>query len=1100
MPGLKYYASNRLEVLVGQLAEVTSTPLGSPLAKEIILVQSRGMARWVSLQLAQITDICMNCEFPFPRGFIAGILKEFFPEADLEKEFTAEAMTWRINSLLPELVGREAFATVLTYLADDDGLKRFQLSQKVANLFDQYLVYRPEMLMRWQRNEVESNRKETGWQAELWKALIGKNDPLHLGMINERLERQMLSASRNLPERISIFGISSLPPLHLRVLFSLARHCEVHMFEVNPSQEYYGQDISPKYLAKLVKGFSQAQREQFARQTGNPLLSSLGKLNRDSIEVRLELDERMDSVVQEQPTQFIDPEGSRMLDLIQSDLLHARGAVEGAEKRPITADDHSVRIHSCHSPVRELEVLYDQLLELFESDPSLKPRDILVMAPDIDRYAPFIEAVFGFPEEAARKIPFSVADRRPTSSSPVIETFLALLALPGSRFTAPEILSLLDRKSVRERFGFEDQEIQLIQQWIAGANIRWGIDGAHRSELDLPDLEANTWRAGIKRLLLGYAMAGANCTLFENIMPYDEIEGGSSEVLGRFITAVEALFDVATGLSKERKASEWAGQFEALIEQFFPPDADGPSRFGGPGGSGGLQEIRVALDQLRQIAGDPLVGFHIIRYYLSQLLDQSEQRGGFLTGCVTFCALQPMRSIPSRVIALIGMGDQNFPRPTQTPGFDLMACERKCGDRSPREDDRYTFLEAILSARDRLYLSYVGHSIVDNAEIPPSVLVSELIDYIANGFEFPSGRTAPEFLLTEHRLHAFSPRYFDGQHPGLFSYSLANARAAEAARIASPVRMTSPDFFGKAIPPPDQEMRRVGLRSLIEFFANPSKYFIRRRLGMRFEHDDEIFLDVEPFNLGSLESYGIKQELVSHGLARRNFGADELAARGLLPLGEIGKATFQSYKRQADTFRKQVELELGGETPPEPLLIDIPIDDFRITGEIDSLYGVRKIQFRCAKLKPKDQLNAWITHLALCAVGSPDTCQTVLIGSDETVRFGPVQNARELLAKLLAIYWKGLERPLPFFPASALEYATVVSAPDGDPKNAALGKAGQKWNGSDYTGGGEKNDENFAFCFEVRTGLEKRDPLDGEFEGLAMEVFGPMLLARAKTQ
>ena len=422
--------------------------------------------------------------------------------------------------------------------------------------------------------------------------------------------------------------------------------------------------------------------------TGNPLLTSLGRLNRDFTEVRLELDERAGFVMREQPAQFVEPAGKGMLRTLQSDILHARNRGDPENpKEEVNADDDSIQIHACHSPMREIEVLYDHLLERFEQDPTLKPRDILVMTPDIEKYGPFIQTVFEYPEDGRRFIPFSVADRRPRNTSPTIETFLSLLALPGGRCTASEIFSLLDRTPIRRRFEFTDEDMTLIRQWITESGIRWGIDAAQRKALQLPELDANTWRTGLQRCLLGYAMAGHNQTMFEGIMPYDEVEGGGAEVLGRFVSALEALFSLAVELPAARQFSEWPDALGGVIDQFFLADAAKDIA--------DLRVIRMALDQLRRSAelmgGDQMAGFRVARYHLQQLLDQGEQRGGFLTGGVTFCALQPMRSIPARIICLVGMGDQDFPRPSQAPGFDLMAHHRKCGDRSTRDDDRYTF-------------------------------------------------------------------------------------------------------------------------------------------------------------------------------------------------------------------------------------------------------------------------------------------------------------------------------------------------------------------------------------------------------------------------
>jgi exodeoxyribonuclease V gamma subunit len=1081
MPSLKFYTSNRLEQLAKQLTAAMGAPLGDPLAREVIVVQSRGMARWLSLQIAQIFNICMNCEFPFPRALIGRTLRAFFPKMAAEEEFSVEVMTWRINRLLPSLVPRKEFALVSNYLDQDGGLKAFQLSEKVARLFDQYLVYRPEMLMRWERD-----RQENDWQAILWRMLTGEDMPMHLARIHESLsERMALRPPESwLPERVSIFGVSSLPPLYLRVFIELSRHCEVHLFSLDPSREYHGQDLSPKMKAKLLRRFANGGRSvsEDDLPIGNPLLTSLGRLNRDFTEVRLELDELAGFVTHEQPEQFVEPDGKDVLSLVQSDVLHAhnRGDRENPKKE-VAASDGSIQIHACHSPMREIEVLYDHLLERFEQDPTLKPRDIIVMTPDIEKCGPFIHAVFAYPEESQRFIPFSVADRRPRTDSLIIEAFLSLLALPGSRCTAPEIFSLLERTPIRQRFAFTDEDMTLIRQWITESGIRWGINAAHRKSFHLPELDGNTWLAGLKRFLLGYAMAGKNQTMFEGIMPYDEVEGGSVEVLGRFVSALEALFKLALELPTTRSLGEWPVRLGAVIDQFFLADeAEDVSD---------LRVVRMALDQMRRtaelIGGDQKVEFRVMRYHLEQLLDHGEQRGGFLTGGVTFCALQPMRSIPARVICLVGMGDQDFPRRSTGPGFDRMARNRKCGDRSARDDDRYTFLEALLSARERLYLSYVGRSAINNEEIPPSSLVSELLDYLDQACVFPDDKSAREWMVNDHRLHAFSPRYFERKTQRLFSYSEANAAASRNLRAISDKLPTS--FFAELLAEPGQEARRVELNSLIDFFANPVKHFIRRRLGLRFEQEEDALEENEPFELSELEQYPLKQELVARALAHREVTQGEFAARGVLPLGEIGTVHFGTLLSAAEVFRNAVEPELRDQEADEPVLVDLRIDPFSITGPIESIYGGRIVHFRCALLKPQDRLRAWINHLVKCAADFSAARETVLIGIDEVVKFSPLKEAPAILAKLLEIYWSGFSRVLPFFPASALAYANAALFPSANAKSSPLDKARWNWNGSKWTGEGEKRDRYYSFSF-----LD-RDPLDEEFTMLALEVFEPML-------
>ena len=631
MAGLKLYTSNQLEKLAESLAGALEKPWGTPFANEVVVVQSRGMARWVSMQIAGQSGICMNFEFPFPRAFVERTLRAFFPDMAGEVEFSADVLAWKIDALLPALAKKREFALVRNYLEGGDGLKGFQLAEKIAYLFDQYLVYRPEMILQWERGE---SPKE--WQAILWRELMGARPAMHLAAMSGMLGKQMAAApdaaaGGALPGRVSIFGISSVPPLYMQVFYELARHCEVNFFALHPSQEYYGHDISPRQKARItgrMKGDGiKIPEDEFP--AGNPLLTSLGRLNRDFVELQMEADERAGFVTHEQPEQFVESAGRDMLAVVQGDILHARcrGDAENPRKK-VTAGDQSIQVHSCHSPMREVETLYDRLLDLFNRDPSLMPRDIIVMTPDIEKYAPFIGSVFAFPEERGRYIPHSVTDRRPRNDSPTVETFLSLLELPGSRCTATEIFSLLDRAPLRERFKFTGEDMALVRRWITETGIRWGIDAEHRTEFGMPALDANTWRAGIRRLLLGFAMPGNDRAMWEGMMPYEGVEGGDAETLGRFITAAEAIFNAAEELPRERPLAEWPDALGKVAETFFSA--------GTPQEAGDLRLIQTALDELRKIAeatgGKRQIEFPAVRHFVTQLLGDTEQRGGFLTG------------------------------------------------------------------------------------------------------------------------------------------------------------------------------------------------------------------------------------------------------------------------------------------------------------------------------------------------------------------------------------------------------------------------------------------------------------------------------------
>lgn len=1079
MPGLILHTSNQLDLLAQRLSQVVSAPLASPFTPEIVVVQSLASRRWLSFQIAQLQGICANYAFPFLGDFVAQTVKQAFPVEALGDKMSTELLTWKIDSLLPQCLARKEFAPVTKYLRDGDSLKRFHLATRLANLFDQYRVYRPEMVSGWTASN-KAWRGDEAWQAVLWRQL-GEAPGFDQALDRLRARGFEDAAQLDLPERVSVFAPTSLPPAYLDLLFNLSRAREVHLFLLRPSREYRGNDPTAKQRARL--GLSASDPD-----AGNPLLTSWGKVDADLTDLLLETEERLGVAVENGSEEFQEFKAVTLLGTLKSDILGAqnRGAEpdnssEAAPRVTVEPGDRSIVLHSCHSPMREVEVLYDQLLDCFETLPNLQPRDIIVMTPEIEKYAPLIRGVFGYPEKDSMRIPYSLADRHPRSESLPIDTFLTLLELPGSRYTAPQIFALLGSRALRRRFDFSDKNLSLIRDWIEETAIRWGIDAADRSRLGLPALDANTWRHGLKRLLLGYAMEGDARHLFEGILPHNDVEGDGAEVLGRFISAAEALFRLTENFEHPRPLAGWVEPLQKAIEQFLDPVGEEELR--------DVRFLRMTIDRLRTLgeaveAKTP-VDFRLVRHHLTEQLAAMEQRGNFFQGNVTFCALKPVRSIPARVVCLLGINDQVFPRRPQSAQFDLMARPPRPGDPSARQDDRYCFLETLLSAREKLSISYVGRSAVHNKEIPPSVVVSELLDYLDQAFVFPAKQKAMEFVVSEHPLHAFSPRYFADPKVDarFFSYSEANAEASRSITGAHATEM--PPFITDPLPQIEGQNRNLELRELIDFWGNPSKYFVRRRLGLTLREADSCLSDEEPFQPTPLEMYPVKQELLTGELeGTEPLPLEVFQARGVLSPGTMGELQLRSIRTSVQKVADAVRSKIDGLRKDESLGVYLELDVFTLSGKINSLYGGQCVHFRTSKVNPKDYLRAWIEHLALCAIGEGDEPRTVLIGRDAVVTFDAVPSARTELQTLCELFWEGLMLPLRFFPASAMAFVEAEVTGEGNPDS----KARAKWYGAWRNGKaeGEKDDLFISRCFDMP------DSLDERFRELARTVFKPM--------
>ncbi|HVO24238.1 MAG TPA: exodeoxyribonuclease V subunit gamma [Candidatus Margulisiibacteriota bacterium] len=1066
------HRSNRTERLVDVLAEVVARPIGEAPAPECIVVQGKGMERWLSMQLAQRFGVWANPDFPFPRKLIErAVAAVLGPEAASAPCFEPETMMWAIADLLPQYLSRAAFASIHSYLAEDtSGTKRIALAQRIAETFDQYLVYRPEMILEWEQGGGAD------WQAVLWRALVERHGATHIAARAGALLRAAPTAPAiGFPARVSLFGMSTLPPLYLRLLMSVAAHVELHLFVLSPSREYWA-DIRSR--REVIRARRDVGADTLHLAEGHPLLASLGRIGREFQQVL----EASGDYQETDADLYQDPGTGSLLTTVQSDILTLthRGPRGSRAPLPYRDDDRSISVHACHSPMREVEVLHDQLLAAFDADRTLEPRDVVVMSPAIDAYAPLIDAVFGSTAGHAR-IPYRIADRNLRVTDEVVDAFGRLLAVLRGRLTATEVLDLLSMEAIHTRFGIAAEDLDLLRTWITEAGIRWGVDAAHRATNLQPAMHENTWRFGLDRLLLGYAMSGDERTLFRSVLPYDDVEGTGAALLGRLADFCETLFTLRAALEPARPLAIWPDTLSGALQRMIavtPQTADQH------------QHIRSTLAELAACAAT--AGFHepidldTLRSYLDVRLQRDSSSHGFLSGGVSFCALVPMRTIPFRVVCLLGMNDDLFPRAQRPFGFDLIAQRPRPGDRSSREDDRYLFLEALLSARQRLIITHVGQSVRDNREIPPSVVVSELLDTLDDSF---GSDTTPlrERLVVRHPLQPFSPRNFGSDDPRRSSYSASHWAGARA--LGQP-RRSAPPFVCAPLPPSDDQAA-VGLDDLVRFFEHPARAFLQRRVQLYLGNDAPIVEDREPMDLDNLALWTVGDRLLQVVVK----GADlatafaPLRASGVLPLGVPGECLYDELRPQIELIgRRARELMRGGRC--RPVEIDAVLARTRITGLLRDLFAAGQVRYQFSRLGGRHELGVWIRHLVLNWLRPPACAADSFIvgrpsGADPSVivRFHAVADPVPILQDLLSLYWLGQTLPLPLFPRTSRAYVQALQSggmEDGGRAALAAARAVFTRTGGPVPSEGEDVyvQQLFATC----------DPLDPTFPPLAGEL------------
>ncbi len=703
------------------------------------------------------------------------------------------------------------------------------------------------------------------------------------------------------------------------------------------------------------------------------------------------------------------------------------------------------------------------------------------MTPDISTYSPFIQAVFSVPPDYPRFIPFSIADRGVRQESQLAEIFLSLLDFHGSRFGVSKVMAVLESPGVQKRFSLSEEDLGLIHRWVRDTRIRWAVDEEGRKKLGLPEFRENTWRAGLERMLLGYAMPGQGEKMFREILPYDRIEGGDAQTLGHFAAFSESLFALAGELDGARTLIEWEDRLTKVLDDFFLADEDTERDILF------IRRVLRDLGQKQELSGfNENLSLGVIKSHLGACLEKEGFGYGFLTGGLTFCAMLPMRSIPFRVICLLGMNDDVYPRQARSLGFDLMAKKPKPGDRSRRIDDRYLFLEAILSARERLHVSYVGQSIQDNSIRPPSVLVSELLDTIDEGFKF-RGEKILETIVIRHHLQAFSPEYFR-KKGRLFSYSRENLEAALRALV--PLKERRP-FILNGLPEPSEEWKTVDISQLCYFFTNPSRFLLTHRLGIVLEEEETFFEETEPFEVKGLEKYWLEQELVEKAFEKQSL--EELfpavKATGQLPHGVPGECFYRETCQGIDAYLGRLSAYRQGEML-EPLEVDLRLGEFRLVGRVENIYASGLLHFRYAQVKPEDRLRIWIHHLVLNKIGgSAYPCTGILACKDLDCKYPPIKESDALLQDLIEAFWQGLMKPIPFFPLSSWEFAESLAK--GKEPEQARQSARNKWKGNDFSRG-EGEDPYFQLCFD------HGDPLNEEFEEWSTKIFEPLISCEEK--
>lgn len=852
------YPANKMETLVELASKIQSISPLPIFAKEVMVVQNAGMQHWLSMSLANCQGISFNLSYKLPAQFLWNLVHELTPSHNTAQQepFSREALSWRIYALLETnaVTGDPVFTEVTQFWlinGIEDNLKRYQLACELADLFEQYLVFRPDWINAWHKDQVlvekdisQSFTAQEPWQRRLWQLLTEQSEYNPELLVKLAIDH-LAENCDILPHRISFFGINAMPPMWLKFIEALSDYTQVHFFHLNPCFAYWGDIITEKQAMQRMTAWTD-NVNAINESVGNPLLANLGQQGREFL-----------SMLQEHATMNIEAfsqmslhntDKVTVLKHIQQDILE----LTDRRNQPINYHDDSIVLTSAHSALREVQGLHDWLLHQFNKDSELTPKDILVMCPHIEEYAPYVNAVFsrGWQNIAddVPPLPCSIADRVLMDADPIVASFSQLLTLPDSRFQVSQIVSWLRVSSIQEKHQLCDDDLNKIVHWLEKVHIHWGRDQAHKAEI-LGVTDASnmfTWQYGIDRLIQGIAF-GDQTVIFDEILLCPDIESSDAVLFGKLLDVLERLQIYSKELTIPRSPIQWHAYLKSMVSNFYDDKYDS------------VALIDKALENLLIFCRDgefeQKIELAIVREFLNNHFSQPDPGRQFMVGQVTFCSMVPMRSIPFKIIAVLGLNDGEFPRVRKPYSFDLMSQSAgRLGDRSRRGDDRYLFLEAIISARQSLYLSYQGKNIKNNQEKQPSIVLTELMEYLAFGYGWQCFNGQTEHIR-QLAMQPYSIANYQGSLPSFDQNWLRMSPKLQSNVFEEKDELS----FSEILPDKSSENISLSVEQLVRFLSHPARHFANNQLALFLDQLSIELNDEEPFAADHLSKYLLKQ-------------------------------------------------------------------------------------------------------------------------------------------------------------------------------------------------------------------------------------------------
>jgi exodeoxyribonuclease V gamma subunit len=1076
---LRIHRAERADALVAGLARVLVSAPADPFTPDVVAVPSRGVERWIAQSLSTVLGtqpgrgdgVCANVVFPSPRRLAReAVAAGSGIDAD-DDPWAEHRLPWPLLEVIDGCASEHWCRTLGRHLGLMDGAvdrgRRMAVAQKLAGLFTAYAAQRPAMVRDWlDRRDTDGFGNPLDpdhvWQAELWRRLRG-----HIGTDGpaERVDAATAAlrddpALVDLPQRLSLFGPTRLTTDQIQVVGALAAQRDVHLWLPYPSAGLWQHVAQATGTPSTpVPDIPTRRDDPTADVPEHPLVRSLG---RDAREMQLRL--QAHTGIEHDEHLAVEPADDTLLGALQRDLHQDRAPTRGHR---LADDDTSVQVHACHGRQRQVEVLREVLLGILADDPSIEPRDIIVMCPDIESYAPLVAATFGLSSgdlddvnlhgagdnaHPGHRLTVRLADRSLRQTNPVLAVTAQLLELADSRLTASEVLDLAAMPPVRRRFGLDDDALERAGDWVRRAGVRWGLDADARAPYGLGQVNQNTWQSGLDRILVGVTMDEDDLRILDDTLPLDDVDSTEIDLAGRLAELLDRLEAAVHALNREQTLDEWVAAVAEAVESLVDVAAHETWQT-----SQARWQLTDTLTSAEGHAEGTALRLSDVRALLGERLKGRPTRANFRTGALTMCTMVPMRSVPHRVVCLLGLDDGVFPRTTRVDGDDILARRPRVGERDARAEDRQLFLDAILAAKERLVCVYSGADERTGAARPPAVPLGELLDVLDGTARTPHGKVRDR-VLVRHPLQPFDARNFvPGELTRATAFSFDRS-AYHGSRTLQLGRAPRPPFLTGPVPA-REPLQTVELDTLVRFLEHPVKGFLRQRLELSATDDEDEPSDAIPVDPDALEKWAVGDRLLRAGVT--GLPADHAVRaewlRGQLPPGRLGHDIVAPIGAEvAELVEGSAELRA---LDPEHVDVSLTLPSgITLAGTVPSIHGDCIVRVVYSRLSPKHRLRAWVHLLALSAQAPGTAWRAVTVGRNPKTRGASVvgsflggvgaQDALAHLDTLVQIYRTGLTFPLPVPPKTSCAYAERRG--DGKSVHVAKKYAGDFWRTKGY--------------------------------------------------